>query len=307
MVNFGLNSASILGIFLAVGGAGLYFMRSFRPELSRDHDIFFAAIGLLCGFILIFQGWRLDPILQFGQFLLAASVVFFAVETVRLRGATTEQARRTSPRSNDNDDDYRPITNAYTYTAELDELESADDYPSNRRLRGTTRRNDDYDPEPPRRRATPPRSTTTPPPESRPKRPSSRPERPESRLEDKSEGRSEGRNRRNDWDEPTAQPREDWDETPSSRRPSRRPRNDSPPQDYEAPSTSWQEEEPETRPRRRRPQSAEDARSSSEGRTPPRREVSPPEDYIDFQPVDSSPISPTSEEENEDQPRGSEY
>ena len=70
MVNFGLNSASILGLFLAVAGAGLYFMRTVRPELSRDHDIFFAAVGLLCGLILMFQGWRLDPILQFSQFLL---------------------------------------------------------------------------------------------------------------------------------------------------------------------------------------------------------------------------------------------
>ena len=296
MVNFGLNSASILGIFLAVGGAGLYFMRSFRPELSRDHDIFFAAIGLLCGFILIFQGWRLDPILQFGQFLLAASVVFFAVETVRLRGATTEQAKRTSPRSNDNDDDYRPVTNAYTYTAELDELESADDYPTNRRLRGSTRRNDDYE-EPPRRRAAPPQSSNTP--EGRSKRPSSRPE-------SKSEVRPEGRNRRNDWDAPPARPSEEWDDAPSSRRPSRRPRNDSPPQDYKAPNTTWQEEEPETKPRRRKPQSSEDARSSTDGRNSPRREASPPEDYVDFQPIDP-PISPTSEEENEDQPRGSEY
>jgi hypothetical protein len=55
MVNFGFNSASLLGIFLAVAGAGLYFMRTLRPELSRDHDIFFAAVGLLSGFILIFQ------------------------------------------------------------------------------------------------------------------------------------------------------------------------------------------------------------------------------------------------------------
>ena len=30
----------------------------------------------LCGFILFFQGWRLDPILQFGQFLLAIGIVF---------------------------------------------------------------------------------------------------------------------------------------------------------------------------------------------------------------------------------------
>ena len=68
MVNASLNWASIVGIVLAVGGALLYFMRSFKPALARDYDVFFAAIGLLCGGILFFQGWRLDPILQFGQF-----------------------------------------------------------------------------------------------------------------------------------------------------------------------------------------------------------------------------------------------
>ena len=96
MVNASLNWASIVGIVLAVGGALLYFMRSFKPALARDYDVFFAAIGLLCGGILFFQGWRLDPILQFGQFLLAATTVFFAYESVRLRGITTEQARRSS-------------------------------------------------------------------------------------------------------------------------------------------------------------------------------------------------------------------
>ncbi|MFO0015348.1 MAG: Ycf66 family protein, partial [Synechococcaceae cyanobacterium] len=96
MVNASLNWASIVGIVLAVGGAVLYFMRSFKPALARDYDVFFAAVGLLCGGILFFQGWRLDPILQFGQFLLAGTTVFFAYESVRLRGITTEQARRSS-------------------------------------------------------------------------------------------------------------------------------------------------------------------------------------------------------------------
>jgi hypothetical protein len=96
VVNASLNWASIVGIVLAVGGALLYFMRSFKPALARDYDVFFAAIGLLCGGILFFQGWRLDPILQFGQFLLAGTTVFFAYESVRLRGVTTEQARRSS-------------------------------------------------------------------------------------------------------------------------------------------------------------------------------------------------------------------
>lgn len=309
MVNFGLNSASILGIFLAVGGAGLYFLRSFRPELSRDHDIFFAAIGLLCGFILIFQGWRLDPILQFGQFLLAASVVFFAVETVRLRGATTEQAKRASPRGSNDDDDYRPVTNAYTYTAELDELEAVDDYPDSRRLRGTTRRGDDYDPEPPRRRAVSPRSTATPP-ESRSRRPSSAKSSRPSRSDD-------------DWDAPPPRPATEWSDEPnrsSSSRPSdnpsrsskrsssrgsspnpsssRRPRPESS-DDYS--TSTWQEETP--RPRRSRPQPPEDfdAPQDQPPRTRASRDVPPPEDYVDFQPIDAP--AP----EDEEQPRGSEY
>ena len=126
MVNFGLNAASLLGIFLAVAGASLYFMRSVRPELSRDHDIFFAAVGLLCGFILLFQGWRLDPILQFSQLLLSGSAVFFAVESIRLRKVATEQARRNTPTV----DRERPVSRTRVYTeAELDRIE-ADEYPS---------------------------------------------------------------------------------------------------------------------------------------------------------------------------------
>ncbi len=96
MVNASLNWASIVGIVLAVCGGGLYFLRSFKPALARDYDVFFAAIGLLCGGILFFQGWRLDPILQFGQFLLAGTTVFFAYESVRLRGVATDQARRST-------------------------------------------------------------------------------------------------------------------------------------------------------------------------------------------------------------------
>jgi len=108
VVNASLNWASIVGIVLAVGGAFLYFMRSFKPALARDYDVFFAAIGLLCGGILFFQGWRLDPILQFGQFLLAATTVFFAYESVRLRGVTTEQARRSSYFDDEEPAPFRP-------------------------------------------------------------------------------------------------------------------------------------------------------------------------------------------------------
>ncbi|WP_320675704.1 Ycf66 family protein [Prochlorococcus sp. MIT 1300] len=96
MINASLNWASIYGIALMVCGAGLYFMRSFKPALARDYDVFFSAIGLLCGGILLVQGWRLDPILQFGNFLLTGTVIFFGYESVRLRGVATDQARRSS-------------------------------------------------------------------------------------------------------------------------------------------------------------------------------------------------------------------
>ena len=96
MVNTSLNWASIVGIVLAVCGGGLYFLRSFKPELARDYDVFFSAIGLLCGGIFFFQGWRLDPIQQVGIFLLTGSTVFFAYESVRLRGVATGQAKRSS-------------------------------------------------------------------------------------------------------------------------------------------------------------------------------------------------------------------
>lgn len=131
MVNASLNWASFVGIALAVAGAGLYALRSLRPAIARDHDIFFAAIALLCGGILIFQGWRLDPILQFNQFLLAGSAIFFAFETVRLRGATTEQAKRNTPIV----DDERPVSRVYR--AELDELGALEDRTTTRRIRGT--------------------------------------------------------------------------------------------------------------------------------------------------------------------------
>jgi hypothetical protein len=108
VVNASLNWASIVGIVLAVGGAFLYFMRNFKPALARDYDVFFAAVGLLCGGILFFQGWRLDPILQFGQFLLAGTTVFFAYESVRLRGVTTEQARRSSYFEDEEPAPFRP-------------------------------------------------------------------------------------------------------------------------------------------------------------------------------------------------------
>ena len=126
MVNASLNWASIVGIVLAVCGGGLYFLRSFKPALARDYDVFFAAIGLLCGGILFFQGWRLDPILQFGQFLLAGTTVFFAYESVRLRGVATDQARRSSYFEDDQIPDMPRSSSRNRFNDDYDQFEDSD-------------------------------------------------------------------------------------------------------------------------------------------------------------------------------------
>lgn len=143
MVNLGFGWSSVVGISLILAGAGLYFLRSMRPALARDQDIFFAAISLLCGGILFFQGWRLDPILQFAQFLSAGSAIWFATEAIRLRGITTEQAKRSTPVV----DDERPVSRVYR--AELDDLNTFDDrgerISTSRRIRGTRDARGGYD------------------------------------------------------------------------------------------------------------------------------------------------------------------
>lgn len=253
MVNFGFNSASVLGIVLALAGAGLYLMRSVRPEVSRDHDIFFAAVGLLCGFILFFQGWRLDPILQFSQLLLSGSAIFFAVESIRLRGATSEKVR--GSRANSYVEDDRPV-NRRVYRAELDQTDAYDDYYEEeeiprRRLQGTAVRSPrpttGYEEENPRPR--------------RPRRPSSsynqEPPNPRSRNTTRTRP---SRSNYEDWQETP----DHWDDESSSpRQDYSRPRNDR----GVSPTTV-------ARQKKRRPKSADDIVSSVGT------------EYVDYQPIE---------------------
>ncbi|MDJ0557116.1 MAG: Ycf66 family protein [Microcoleaceae cyanobacterium MO_207.B10] len=37
---------------------------------------------LLCGFILLFQGWRLDPILSLAMFLLISTSIFLGLKDI---------------------------------------------------------------------------------------------------------------------------------------------------------------------------------------------------------------------------------
>ena len=266
MLNLGLSFVSFLGIALAIAGVGLYFLRSIRPELARDQDIFFAAISLVCGLILLFQGWRLDPILAFSQYLLAGSAVYFAVENLRLRGVTTEQAKRNTPIV----DRGRPVSREYSVyqEAELDEIGAVEDeeYENRPRIRGSrdarSSRNGAYEDEPRRR--------------------------PSGRLSsaDREKVGSGDRPRRRSRPETrTVEPTDEWaepeDNSSYEDRPARRSRT-RPPRAEESTET----ETTSARPRRRRSEEAVSRRN--------REDVeATPTDYVDYQPIKS-----TDEEDN---------
>lgn len=85
-------------VFLAIsailGGVGLYFVRNWRPELSRDHDIFLAAVALIYGLVLLFYNFKMDQTTQFAQLLLVGFGWWFGFETLSLRQIVSTQARR---------------------------------------------------------------------------------------------------------------------------------------------------------------------------------------------------------------------
>ena len=93
MINFSINSASILGIVLILFGIllislGLLLRRPFQVE-NLIQDSVLASVYLLCGLILFFQGWRLAPILQFGQILLTVSSMYLIAKDMFRRSLTS--------------------------------------------------------------------------------------------------------------------------------------------------------------------------------------------------------------------------
>ena len=231
-VNVGATPVTLIGIILAIAGAGLYFLRTIRPELSRDQDIFFSAVGLLCGFIMIFQGWRYDPIMQFGQFLLTATTVYFAYESIRLRGIATQQAKRSTPivdRERDVSDRY-DYDDRGRYGAEVEDYDRdplpydpyyEDERPTSRpQIRGSrdsrSGRSDYYDDPAPRR------------PERRndiERIEDDRPPRRRISSSKRTTSRSTSRLEKNDWDLSPRPPADDWDNSPAEER--RTPRRSS--------------------------------------------------------------------------------
>lgn len=79
MVNIGFSYGTSIGLVLALFGLllpflGTVFGRPFRAD-NLTQDITFALVYILAGLILFFQGWRLDPILQITQLLLAGTAI----------------------------------------------------------------------------------------------------------------------------------------------------------------------------------------------------------------------------------------
>lgn len=258
MINVNFNLASMSGIVLAVAGTALYVLRSWRPELSRDHDIFFSAVSLLCGGILLFYGWRFDPIMQFGQVLLTGATIFFAVENVRLRRVSTEQAKRNTPIV----DEERPVSREYRVyrDAELDALvpEDEEELPPRRRIQGSQDNRpsrNGYDTQTRRRPSS--RGSTERLPGEPPRKRRPRPEIPPE-IND-------------DW---TTPPEEEST-------PRRRSKNRPSIEENRPPETS------SSRPSRRRPADINSDRSSKDG------EAKQKGDYVDYQPID-----PGEEEDN---------
>lgn len=93
-VNIGTNPASLLGLIQIIFGlfylifAIVQLMRT-RYRLSSSATIFYIIqlvllppLLLLSGLILLFQGWRLDPILQFQQLILSALVFYLSLKDI---------------------------------------------------------------------------------------------------------------------------------------------------------------------------------------------------------------------------------
>lgn len=97
MVNYGFNSASLIGLIYVllsivyfVSVIGVITRRVSRPINSAlSLDVFQAIILpillLNCGVILISQGWRLDPVLQFQQLSLLVLIIYFTVKDIVAR------------------------------------------------------------------------------------------------------------------------------------------------------------------------------------------------------------------------------
>ena len=86
MLNFTFDTPVSLGFGLATFTFIILGARFISKKLVTDQDIvIFVLIGSYCA-ILIFEGWRLDPILLFSQFLVCIVIILLMCQNLSLRG-----------------------------------------------------------------------------------------------------------------------------------------------------------------------------------------------------------------------------
>ncbi|KAK9810810.1 hypothetical protein WJX73_009081 [Symbiochloris irregularis] len=85
-------------------GVLLYQLRQSRKAISRDTDLFISCICLCSGGILVFQGWRLDPLLLLCQLFTTTVALSYALEAIKARQSNApsqeeQPTQKTDPRA----------------------------------------------------------------------------------------------------------------------------------------------------------------------------------------------------------------
>ncbi|MFM6509097.1 MAG: protein kinase domain-containing protein, partial [Dolichospermum sp.] len=76
----------ILAAIINIHGLYLCLLRIANRKISKDYDFLFGFMLLICGFIIFFQGWRLDPLLQLSLLLLIESEIYVSLQAIHKRG-----------------------------------------------------------------------------------------------------------------------------------------------------------------------------------------------------------------------------
>ena len=94
MADLGIYLSSLAGILLALLGLIIPILAfaslMINPKRARNiiglfQDIVLAPVFFLCGLILLFQGWRQDPLLQTVQILTTLATVYLSLKDLLLR------------------------------------------------------------------------------------------------------------------------------------------------------------------------------------------------------------------------------
>lgn len=87
MASFGTPAALLFGLILLTGGLGLLLMGRFKPDLKRDSDNIYAAIGILCGLISIIEFQKIDVGMSLYMMLMTGSAFVLMWDNIRKRSA----------------------------------------------------------------------------------------------------------------------------------------------------------------------------------------------------------------------------